>query len=452
MTGAHDLRILQLVGLVAGMLLWSSSSPMGVLPPSAAAEPRGTPTTERGFPYHVIATGHAPTPVGGSELVWLVQRGAASGEQRGDLGPFLLGFVLAQRGALSVYDDDGTLVTKLSPGQATFLPPGAPGSIGSASGDLVLYSQIALVPAAGVLDDLPRDMLVSEPFPAPDGDAYFELVRGILNPGRVAELPAAELPALLLAADSVLQIEMPDGANVAVLSGMIALLGNRVTIRNPGQQPATFMVARSARAEPAAAQPATRTHTNLTPQPGLDPGLDDAWHREGCHLNPGNPSCLTVGVAAQCAIDPSGPACIADGDGDRCFDVAEVQAGFDPFDAADCIGAATGQPAINCLFPMENLACNGDPIAVPEEPECAAERDIRLRRNPSNVAGCAEVADPPKRPLTKPLVRATPSSADRTGSCPGGEGFNRRRRRATVAPSGDLRGSRTGHGAVPSPS
>ena len=395
MTGAHDPRILQIVALVAGVLLWSSFPPMAVFPPSAAAEPTGTPSPERGFPYHVIATGHGATPVGGSELAWLVQRGAVSGEQRRDFSPFPLRFVLAQRGTLSVYDAEGTLVMELRPGQATSLPPGGPRSIGSASGDLVLYSQIALVPAAGVPADLPREMLASEPFPVPDGDAYFELVRGILNPGREADLPAAELPALLLAADSVLQIEMPDGAIVAIPSGEIALLGNRATIRNPGQQPATFMVARSHPAGPTMAPPTARTGANLTPQPGLDPALDDAWHRQGCHLNPGNPSCLTIGVAAQCAIDPSGPACFADSDGDRCSDIAEIQAGFDPFDATDCVGAATGQPAINCLFPMENLACNGDPIAVPDEPECAAEQDIRLRRSPSNVAGCAEVADSP---------------------------------------------------------
>jgi hypothetical protein len=396
MTGAHDPRILQTIVLVAGILLWISPSPLTVLPPSAAAEVIGTPTTEHDFPYLVIATGLGATADAGSELVWLVQLGAASGEQRRDLSPFPLGFVIAQRGALEVFFGSDTPVMELRPGQATFLPPGEPGSIGSASGDLVLFAQIALIPAAGVPDDLPRDMLVSEPFPVPDSDAlHFELVRGILNPGGVAELPASELPALLLATGSVLQIEMPDGTIVDVPRDESALLGNRVAIRNPGQQPATFIVVRSARAEPATAQPAARTHTNLTSQPGLDPALNDAWHRQGCHLNPGNPSCLTVGVAAQCAIAPSEPACIADGDGDRCSDVAEVRVGFDPFDPKDCVGSASGHPAINCLFPMENLACNGDPIADPEESECVPERDIRHHRNSGNVAGCAGITDLP---------------------------------------------------------
>jgi hypothetical protein len=111
--------------------------------------------------------------------------------------------------------------------------------------------------------------------------------------------------------------------------------------------------------------------------------------------NPGNPSCLTIGIAADCAIDPTGPGCRVDSDGDRCIDVAEAEAGFDPFDAADCVSSAGEQPAINCLFLTENLACNGDRIADPREPECTAEREIRQRRSPTTLSGCDEVDQPP---------------------------------------------------------
>jgi hypothetical protein len=110
---------------------------------------------------------------------------------------------------------------------------------------------------------------------------------------------------------------------------------------------------------------------------------------------PGNPSCLTIGLAAGCAIDATGPGCSVDSDGDRCSDVAEAEAGFDPFDPADCVGSSGGQPAINCLFLTENLACNGDRIVDPEQNACAAEREIQQPRSPSSFSGCDGVDQPP---------------------------------------------------------
>ena len=87
--------------------------------------------------------------------------------------------------------------------------------------------------------------------------------------------------------------------------------------------------------------------------------------------------CLTIGIAAGCT------------------DIAEVEAGFDPFDAADCVGGTGGQPATNCLFPTENLACNADRTAESEEHECAAERETRQRRNSSTRSGCDGVDQRP---------------------------------------------------------
>jgi hypothetical protein len=230
-------------------------------------------------------------------------------------------------------------------------------------------------------------MLASEPFPASDSATLsLDLVRGILNPTRAAELPAGEMPSLLVT-DSAIQLETTSNGSVDIARGEMLLLTEPATVRNSGQQPATFVVARSVTTE--------RATTRRAAQSDLDPALSDAWHHYGCHLNPGNPSCLTIGIAADCAIDPSGPDCRVDSDGDRCTDVAEAEAGFDPFDAADCVSGAGGQPAINCLFLTENLACDGDRITEPEEPECAAEREIRQRRSPSTLSGCDGIDQPP---------------------------------------------------------
>jgi hypothetical protein len=363
-------------------------SSQGTRPFSGTAEQLATPNAEPISPLLVIAAGSGARPDASSDVVWLVQRGAVAGDQRTEPASFPLGFVLAERGTLVIFDADETRIMELGPGRATLLPAGARGSFGSASGDLVLYVQIALVPVAAVPETLPRGMLASEPFPAEGGAALsLELARGILNPTRAAELPAGATPALLVASESAIQLETATGAVVDIPNGELFLLTEPVTVRNPGHQPATFVIARSALPEHATTQP--------TDQAGHDPSLDDAWHRFGCHLNPGNPSCLTVGIAAECAIDATGPGCRVDSDGDRCADVAEAEAGFDPFDATDCVGSAGGQPAVNCLFLTENLACNGDRIAEPAQSECAAEREIRQRRSPSSFSGCVGIDRPP---------------------------------------------------------
>jgi len=202
---------------------------------------------------------------------------AASGEQRTELTAFPLGFVLVERGTLVIFDAKGTPVTELGSGRATFLPASERGSFGSANGDLVLYVEIALVTVAAVPDTLPRGMLASEPFPAPQGTTLsLELVRGIINPTRAAVQPAGSIPALLLATESAIQVETTSSIVTDIPSGEMLLLAEPAIVRNLGQQPATFVVARSVPTESATTHPADQT--------GLDPALFDAWHHYGCHL------------------------------------------------------------------------------------------------------------------------------------------------------------------------
>jgi hypothetical protein len=359
-----------------------------MFPSSGAAELLATPTADRDSPLVMIGAGSGAGPGEGSDVVWLVQRGTASGDQRTEPALFPLGFVLVERGTLVIFDANETPITELGSGRATLLPEGERGSFGSANGDVVLYAQISLVPVTTAPDTLPPGMLVSEPFPAPHGATVsLELLQGILNPTRAAEIPAGATPALLLATDSAIQLETASGDVIDVPGREMLLLTKPATVRNTADQPAMFVIARSV--------PTENATTRAAEQSDLDPALDDAWHRYGCHLNPGNPSCLTVGLAAGCAIDATGPSCNVDSDGDRCSDVAEAEAGFDPFDPADCVGSAGGQPAINCLFLTENLACTGDRIADAEENECTAERQIRQRRSPTSVSGCDGVDQPP---------------------------------------------------------
>jgi hypothetical protein len=325
-----------------------------MFPSSGAAERLATPTADRDSPLVMIEAGSGAGPGEGSDVVWLVQRGTAAGDQRTEPALFPLGFVLVERGTLVIFDANETPITELGSGRATLLPEGERGSFGSANGDVVLYAQISLVPVTAAPDTLPAGMLVSEPFPAAVGAALsLELAQGILNPIQAVETPASALPVLLLATDSALQLETATGDDIDIPRREMLLLTEPATVRNTGDQPAMFVIARSVPSENAMASAAE--------QSDLDPALDDAWHRYGCHLNPGNPSCLTVGLAAGCRIDAAGTGCRVDSDGDHCIDVAEAEAGFDPFDPADCVGGSGGQPAINCLFPTENLALQRRP-------------------------------------------------------------------------------------------
>lgn len=111
------------------------------------------------------------------------------------------------------------------------------------------------------------------------------------------------------------------------------------------------------------------------PFDGVDAELALAWRRGDCHLNPGNPSCVMIGLAAGCETDPGDPGCRADHDGDACIDVAEVRSGLDPFQPADCVGGRNRSPALNCLFLSFNLACHGRGHALAlATPNSGAER------------------------------------------------------------------------------
>ncbi|MFN8594460.1 MAG: hypothetical protein U0031_23660 [Thermomicrobiales bacterium] len=102
-------------------------------------------------------------------------------------------------------------------------------------------------------------------------------------------------------------------------------------------------------------------HTSDTRAELSDGAVAGAWRRNGCQVNPGNPACLTVTLAATCARHPATSGCAVDRDGDRCTDVSEVLIGLDPFDGGDCLSNSAGAPAINCLFPVGNLPCDEFP-------------------------------------------------------------------------------------------
>ena len=152
-------------------------------------------------------------------------------------------------------------------------------------------------------------------------------------------------------------------------------------------------------------------------EPTTDAALAAAWRSHGCAVNPGNPSCLTISLAAACSRDAATPGCDDDRDGDRCVDFTEVIAGFDPLNAGDCIGNRDGAPAINCLFPAGNLPCDAIPGLAPKEVDsvdCGIGIDVERALHPRNPIACAT-----------PVASPNPGCAffDRDPTC---DGFARR--------------------------
>lgn len=199
--------------------------------------------------------------------------------------------------------------------------------------------------------------------------------------------------------------------------------GRHIPTTAPG--PATGAVSPVARiATPAAATGRAEVRAGTEPRPiamtqdadgglDIDSALAGAWRHHGCAVNPGNPACLTITLAAACAQDAKTPDCDSDSDGDRCTDVAEILAGFDPFDGDDCLSNRDGAPAINCLFPAGNLPCDGVPGLAPNEPDrsdCGIDIAVERALHPRNPYDC-----------TAPIASPEPNRAfrDREAACDG---------------------------------
>lgn len=283
-------------------------------------------------------------------FVWLVRPGTAYGLQRTIPTPLPPGFALAQIGSLAVFDRLGFLLAEVGPGEAVFFPGGTERSFGSTDGDPTRFLQISLVGTEMLSQPLPAGARVSEPFTLLAGAITIELASGGLDASGALDLSASAYPTLLLVSSGIITVREADGTTRVLGTGESALLDSAAQVWNASQQPTTFVVARLS---PDAAATQER---QTTARPERDPVLDAVWERNGCPLNPANPPCLAIAQAAACSVTPDAR-CAADSDGDGCIDIGEVRLGLDAFDAADCIPDPTGQPAVNCLFPLTERTC-----------------------------------------------------------------------------------------------
>lgn len=285
----------------------------------------------------------------GADAMWIVERQTAFAAI--DSAGSSLQYPLPRRPLPNMHGEHGASRTASS-SRTPRLTPGEVIPLYAATTDAAMTVRLTLVSAGPV----PADAVASEPFTPPGDQLRIELQPGLLAPGQQITIPAGDTPALLLAVDNPIKVEQGSDAPLVLTYGEITLLDTDRVIGNADARMATFVVVRIT-ADAATAHQSTAPH-EITFRTG-DAALDDAWQRFGCALNPGNPACLTVGLAAACASVPSSPGCANDSDADNCLDITEVRAGLDPFEPVDCLGSRDGDPLLNCLFLAGNLACDG---------------------------------------------------------------------------------------------
>lgn len=366
---------LHLVGIVM-LALWVSlgaPAPVGAWQtiPLTGASGYGPGTSLR-----LVASAEALLPVSNLTVVWLVEHQAGTNFRATNSS---LTYRLPRPPLPNMHGEHGAAGKDALAGRALRFAPGETLPLLTAMTDAEVAVRFSVVP----LDMLPPGTLTSAAFAAPGNHLRLELREGRLAPGEEMSIPGRGTPVVLLASDNPLHIAQAGEGPLDVARGELALLTANAMVRNDGARVATFAVARITTDGTVQGEAA--------PAPG-DPVLDEAWQRFGCHLNPGNPACLTVGLVSTCATNPNGPGCRDDSDGDSCLDIAEVQVGLDPFAPGDCLGSREGEPLLNCLFLTGRLSCDGSGEGDAES--CGAE-EIDLAGQ-GERDGCAQESPPLK--------------------------------------------------------
>lgn len=283
-------------------------------------------------------------PLPGGRAAWIVTRepGWAPAPLASAPG---VAYTLPRRELPNMHGEHGASQLVAEPPQR--LAPGAAIPLDARGLETFLTVRLQL----GVADAAPG-AITSAPFTLPSGEwPRLELWEGRLAAGEEVRIEARGTPVVLLGGAQRLAMTHGNDAVTALSWGDVILLAEETTLRNAGARPATFAVAWLV--SDAAGTPRAVVATGTAPE------LAAAWQRNGCHLNPGTPACLTVTLAAACASNAATPGCDADSDADACLDVAEVRSGLDPFSPADCVSSRDGEPALNCLFLESVEPCDG---------------------------------------------------------------------------------------------
>ncbi|MCC6314265.1 MAG: hypothetical protein IT337_09645 [Thermomicrobiales bacterium] len=221
----------------------------------------------------VIAQGVAPMPA--PQVAWRVvldtaeTPGEAQAEQRA------LGFAVADRSAIAIYDPTTGAQTRLAAGEAAFVPSGVSEYRSALGATPVGYYRIALVPAEQATDaGGDRMVFAGTTFTAPVGRAFdLDLVRDVLDAGDETSLPDTGTPTLILATAGTVEVQERNGVPTRLAAGQASAFSGPLVVSGSGPRVSSFVAAVIGPEMPEPPAPPTGSISMqvLACQPGLTP-------------------------------------------------------------------------------------------------------------------------------------------------------------------------------------
>ena len=191
----------------------------------------------------VIAQGVSPLPA--SSLAWRIVQDTAEQPEQAAVQDRALGFVFADQQPILNSDQRLGSQSRLAPGEAAFVPAGSRQLRASLTGQPVPYYRLGLVPAAEAADaGGDRLILAGDAWNAPAGDQFdIDLIRDVVSPNEASRLPATNGPALVLATNGTIEVEVDGAAPIRLGPGEAANVTGDLSVYGVGTGPASFVAA-----------------------------------------------------------------------------------------------------------------------------------------------------------------------------------------------------------------
>ena len=256
------------LGALSRFLIATALSAMGPGVAALAQAPPLEPDDPSPATRHAQVIAHGVAPMPADEIAWRLAVDRAVPPTRADADVRPAGFILADKGAVALVDQDGTRLARIAPGEAIWTAPGVARAVIGIERKAPDYYDIALIPATELAEgDLV--LIGGAPFVAPIGDAFdVDLIRDVLNRAEESIVSTGPSPALLLVTSGMVFVESSSGV-VEMTTGDAAQVAGDMVITGASRAPAAFVVARIGPEVPSPA--ADDSSSNPTPAPIATP-------------------------------------------------------------------------------------------------------------------------------------------------------------------------------------